>query len=112
MANVHFAVATPNYKMLEHFNDFADAQIKDVVHGAPEVINGHFLRNDRPGLGVEFNAEAATELPQQRAHFDLWEEGSFLLLSAFAVLMFILLMALAAVAHSISRRFGVQEQLA
>ena len=24
MANVHFAVATPNYKVLEHFNDFAD----------------------------------------------------------------------------------------
>src|SRR6202012_1862182 len=38
--------------------------------------------------------------------YDLWEEGSFLLLSAFAVLMFILLMALAAIAHVISRRFG------
>jgi iron(III) transport system permease protein len=44
--------------------------------------------------------------------FDLWEEGSFLLLGAFAVLMFIVLIALTAVAHSISRRFGVQEQLA
>jgi iron(III) transport system permease protein len=41
--------------------------------------------------------------------FDLWEEGSFLLLSAFGVLMFILLMALSSVAHTISRRFGVQE---
>jgi iron(III) transport system permease protein len=44
--------------------------------------------------------------------FDLWEEGSFLLLGAFAVVMFIVLMALSAAAHSISRRFGVQEQLA
>jgi iron(III) transport system permease protein len=44
--------------------------------------------------------------------FDLWEEGSFLLLGAFAVLMFIVLIALSAAAHSISRRFGVQEQLA
>jgi iron(III) transport system permease protein len=44
--------------------------------------------------------------------FDLWEEGSFLLLGAFAVLMFIVLTALSAIAHSISRRFGVQEQLA
>jgi iron(III) transport system permease protein len=44
--------------------------------------------------------------------FDLWEEGSFLLLGAFAVLMFIVLIALSAVAHAISRRFGVQEQLA
>ncbi len=44
--------------------------------------------------------------------FDLWEEGSFLLLGAFAVVMFIALTALSAAAHSISARFGVQEQLA
>lgn len=43
--------------------------------------------------------------------FDLWEEGSFLLLSAFGVLMFLLLMALSSIAWSISRRFGVQEQI-
>jgi iron(III) transport system permease protein len=41
---------------------------------------------------------------------DLWNEGSFLLLGAFAVLMFLVLTALSAVAHTISRRFGVQEQ--
>ncbi len=44
--------------------------------------------------------------------FDLWEEGSFLLLGAFAVVMFIVLTGLSAAAHAISRRFGVQEQLA
>ena len=43
--------------------------------------------------------------------YDLWEEGSFLLLSAFGVLMFLLLMALSSIAWSISRRFGVQEQI-
>jgi iron(III) transport system permease protein len=42
---------------------------------------------------------------------DLWEEGSFLLLSAFGVLMFLLLMALSSIAWSIGRRFGVQEQI-
>jgi iron(III) transport system permease protein len=42
--------------------------------------------------------------------FDLWEEGSFLLLSAFGVVMFLLLMALSALAYSVGRRFGVQEQ--
>src|SRR5262245_50995096 len=41
---------------------------------------------------------------------DLWEEGSFLLLSAFGVLMFLLLMALSIVAFQLGRRFGVQEQ--
>jgi len=42
--------------------------------------------------------------------YDLWEEGSFLLLSAFGVLMFLLLMMLSALAYLIGRRFGVQEQ--
>jgi iron(III) transport system permease protein len=42
--------------------------------------------------------------------FDLWEEGSFLLLSAFGVLMFLVLMALSIVAYMVGRRFGVQEQ--
>jgi len=42
--------------------------------------------------------------------FDLWEEGSFLLLSAFGVIMFMVLMALSAIAYVIGRRFGVQEQ--
>ena len=43
--------------------------------------------------------------------FDLWEEGSFLLLSAFGVLMFLLLMiAERTIAYAIGRRFGVQEQ--
>ncbi len=41
--------------------------------------------------------------------YDLWEEGSFLLLSAFGVLMFVVLLILTSIAHSISRRFGVQE---
>jgi iron(III) transport system permease protein len=42
--------------------------------------------------------------------FDLWEDGSFLLLSAFGVIMFLILTALSAIAYWIGRRFGVQEQ--
>jgi iron(III) transport system permease protein len=42
--------------------------------------------------------------------FDLWEEGSFLLLGAFAVVMFIVLVALSSIARLISARFGIEEQ--
>jgi iron(III) transport system permease protein len=42
--------------------------------------------------------------------FDLWEEGSFLLLGAFAVLLFIVLTILSAIGHAISRKFGIEEQ--
>ena len=69
---------------------------------------------ERYGVSREAQDDYALQSQNRTAAvviFDLWEEGSFLLLSAFAVLMFIVLMALSAVAHAISRRFGVQEQL-
>ena len=51
MANVHFAIATPNYKLLEHFNDFADPWVQDLVDHPPRVVGrGRLLRPSRsPG---------------------------------------------------------------
>ena len=43
--------------------------------------------------------------------FDLWENGSFQALSAFGVVIFLLLIALVAVSHAISRRYGIREQV-
>ncbi|MGR7000990.1 mandelate racemase/muconate lactonizing enzyme family protein [Yinghuangia aomiensis] len=74
-ASLHVGFSTPNFKVLEHFNDFADAEIKSVVKGAPEVVDGYFEIGDAPGLGVGFDADAAAEFPQQRAHFDLFADG-------------------------------------
>lgn len=76
-ASLQLAACTPNFKILEHFNDFADAEIKKIVTGAPEVDpeTGCFEISHAPGLGVEFDADAAAEFPQQQARFDLWAEG-------------------------------------
>ena len=43
--------------------------------------------------------------------FDLWENASFMGLSAFGVLMFIVLIVLVYVSHKISQRYGIQEQI-
>ena len=43
--------------------------------------------------------------------YDLWEEGSFQQLSAFGVLMFLILIVLVAIAHAIGKRYGVKEQM-
>jgi len=43
--------------------------------------------------------------------YDLWENGSFQQLSAFGVLMFILLIVLVSISQIIGKRFGVQEQI-
>lgn len=76
-ASLQVAGCTPNFKILEHFNDFADADIKKVVKGAPYVDpeTGCFELSDAPGLGVELDVDAAAEFPQQQARFDLWADG-------------------------------------
>ncbi|MGH3313299.1 MAG: mandelate racemase/muconate lactonizing enzyme family protein [Streptomyces sp.] len=74
-ASLQLAGCTPNFKILEHFNDFADAEISAVVKGAPQVVDGYFALPEAPGLGVELDTDAAAEFPQQQARFDLWAEG-------------------------------------
>ncbi|MFE0737244.1 mandelate racemase/muconate lactonizing enzyme family protein [Streptomyces sp. NPDC058855] len=76
-ASLQLAACTPNFKILEHFNDFADAEIKNVVRGAPEIDpeTGCFPLSHAPGLGVELDVDAAAEFPQQQARFDLWADG-------------------------------------
>src|SRR5260370_24972717 len=54
-ANVQFAAATRNFRILEHFNDFADPWVFDLVDVAPTVseYDGCFSVSDRPGLGLQ-----------------------------------------------------------
>jgi galactonate dehydratase len=77
MANVHFAVATPNYKVLEHFNDFADPWVHDLVDHSPRVgaADGCFAVPDRPGLGVRLNREACAAHPPTGGRLRLFEQG-------------------------------------
>ena len=77
MANVHFAVATPNYKILEHFNDFADPWVFDLVDHAPRVAaeDGCFALPDRPGLGVRLNHDACAAHPPTGGRIKLFEDG-------------------------------------
>jgi galactonate dehydratase len=77
MANVHFAVSTPNYKILEHFNDFADAWVHDLVDHAPRVAveDGCFGLPDRPGLGVKLDHDLCRKHPRTGGRIKLFEEG-------------------------------------
>ena len=77
MANVHFAVATPNYKILEHFNDFADAWVHELVDYPARVdpADGCFAVPDRPGLGLALNHEACAQHPPTGGRIGLFEAG-------------------------------------
>ncbi len=77
MANVHFAIATPNYKLLEHFNDFADPWVQDLVDHPPRVSaeDGCFGLPERAGLGVRLNHDACAAHPRTGGRLRLFEAG-------------------------------------
>jgi galactonate dehydratase len=77
MANVHLGVATSNYKVLEHFNDFADPWVFDLVDHAPRVSehDGCFDLPSRPGLGVRLNHDVCREHPRTGGRLRLFEAG-------------------------------------
>jgi galactonate dehydratase len=76
-ANIHFAAATPNYKILEHFNDFADPWVASLVDRAPtlDAATGAFEVPEAPGLGVRLNREECALHPRTQAFFNLFEDG-------------------------------------
>jgi len=76
MANLHLAIATSNYKVLEHFNDFADAWVHTLVDHSPVVeADGCFGVPDRPGLGLSLNHEACAAHPRTGGQIRLFEAG-------------------------------------
>jgi galactonate dehydratase len=77
MANLHFAVCTPNYKVLEHFNDFADAWVHDLVDFSPRIdpADGCFVAPERPGLGLKLKHDACAKHPRTGGRIRLFQEG-------------------------------------
>src|SRR5256714_5867020 len=74
-AALHFAASTPNFKIQEHFNDFAEDWVKAAAPGNPEVIDGYFALPQAPGLGVKLDEDVVREHPRQRIFFNLFAEN-------------------------------------
>jgi galactonate dehydratase len=76
-ANLHLAACTPNFKIQEHFNDFADAWVLGLATGLPPVDpeDGCFALPTGPGLGVTVDWDAIAEHPREPIHFNLFELG-------------------------------------
>lgn len=74
-ANLHLAACTPNFLVQEHFNDFADEEVKQAAPGLPEVVDGEFSLPEAPGLGVTLDLDVIAERPSTGAHFDLFADG-------------------------------------
>jgi galactonate dehydratase len=76
VAALHLAACTANFKIQEHFNDFADAWVKGVAEGVPEVdaADGCFPLPTAPGLGVKLNEALIAEHPREDVFFDLFQQ--------------------------------------
>ena len=73
-AALQLAACTPNFKIQEHFNDFADPWVKDAAPGNPEVVDGFFALPEGPGLGVVLDEDFVREHPQQEIDFNLFRD--------------------------------------
>lgn len=73
-AALHFAASTPNFKIQEHFNDFAESWVKELAPGNPEVTDGYFALPQGPGLGVTLNLDVLEQHPRQHVFFNLYDE--------------------------------------
>lgn len=74
-AALHFAACTPNLKIQEYFNDFAEAHVRECASGLPTVQDGYFSLPQGPGLGVIFHEDVVEAHPYRRQHFNLFAEG-------------------------------------
>jgi galactonate dehydratase len=74
VANLHLAACTPNFKIQEHFNDFADAWTKEAVSGYPEVVDGYFSLPEGPGLGITLDEAFVAAHPREAVHFNLFAQ--------------------------------------
>jgi len=73
-AALHLAAATPNFKIQEHFNDFAEEWVKQAAPGNPEVVDGAFALPSGPGLGVTLDEAVLAEHPRRHVFFNLFAE--------------------------------------
>jgi galactonate dehydratase len=75
-AALHLAACTPNFKIQEHFNDFADAWVQGAATGLPPVdpSDGCFALPEGPGLGIKLNEEFIAAHPREQVFFNLFEE--------------------------------------
>jgi galactonate dehydratase len=76
-AALHLDAATPNFKIQEYFNDFADSWVKAAAPGLPEVdpSDGCFALPSGPGLGVTLDEAFVREHPMEKVDFNLFRAG-------------------------------------
>jgi galactonate dehydratase len=75
MASIHLAVATPNFKIQETFDDMVEPWVRDAVINRPVAHDGCFALPDKPGLGVDLDEAVIAAHPPREGFMDFWKAG-------------------------------------
>jgi galactonate dehydratase len=75
--NVHFAISTPNFLILEYSPDDVGAR-RDLLVEPLTVTEGYIGVPQAPGFGIELNLDAFEKYPMNRWHrpFPVNADGS------------------------------------
>ena len=68
-------VTLRNGKILEHFNDFVDSQVKNAGSPYPEVVDGFFKVPEGPGWGVDLNFDFIESNPPKSENGVILDPG-------------------------------------
>jgi galactonate dehydratase len=63
MVNAHIDTVAPNFLIQECHVDLDTPFVREVFRDLPEVVAGHLLVRDAPGLGIDFDEDAAARYP-------------------------------------------------
>ena len=74
-AALHLMVTLRNGKILEHFNDFVDSQVKNAGSPYPEVVDGFFEVPEGPGWGVDLNFDFIESNPPESENGVILDPG-------------------------------------
>jgi galactonate dehydratase len=64
IAGLHLLATLPNFLIMEHLEDDVP-QRYEVIDPLTEIVDGHILVPDRPGIGVDIVEEAVAKYPSQ-----------------------------------------------
>ncbi|HSW58271.1 MAG TPA: mandelate racemase/muconate lactonizing enzyme family protein [Dehalococcoidales bacterium] len=66
MVGIHLMAGLRNGKILEHFNDFVDTEVKSIGSPYPVLSDGCFLLAEAPGWGVELDLDYFKKHPPSK----------------------------------------------
>ena len=75
-ACAQLSASLPNFFIQEVFDDFNEPWERQIVVNPVEVVDGHVVISDRPGLGVDLNVEEIRKYPYRRENaIELFKPG-------------------------------------